>query len=139
MNGKSTKDAITIVDDTNKNIYTLLLEDNDNPLIEEFKKTPNLTHELKQFVQTSIGGWKKEIEFGLDKFNYKIAFFGSEIKLIKSCFDLINLIKPDFALAWNIAFDLPYLIERIKVLGYNAIEFSNIKSSCLPNDLKGDI
>ena len=119
--GECPVNAITIVDDTNKNIYTLLLEDNDNPLIEEFKKTPNLTHELKQFVQTSIGGWKKEIEFGLDKFNYKMVFFGSEIKLIKSCFDLINLIKPDFALAWNIAFDLPYLIERIKVLGYNPL------------------
>lgn len=117
--GECPVNAITLVDDANHKVYTLLLENYKNPLIDEFKKTKGLTSELKQFVQDRVGGWKNEKRFGLNDYEYKIVFFDEEINLIKACFDLINTIKPDFALAWNIAFDLPYLIARISVLGYN--------------------
>ena len=56
------------------------------------------------------------------KYDYAIMFYDEEIKLIVDMFNVINTIKPDFALAWNIAFDLPYLIERIRVLGHDPIE-----------------
>ncbi len=117
--GECPVNAITLVDDTNKRIYTLLLENYKNPLIDQFKQEQNLPEKLKEFVRERVGGWKNEVRFELDKFSYKIAFFDEEINLIKACFDLINVIKPDFALAWNIAFDLPYLIARIRELGYN--------------------
>ena len=117
--GECPVNAITLVDDANYKVYTLLLENYSNPLIEQFKNTKNLTAELKDFVRQRVGGWKQEKRFGLDKFEYKIVFFDNEINLIEACFNLINYIKPDFALAWNIAFDLPYLIARIQVLGYN--------------------
>ena len=117
--GECPVNAITIVDDLNHKVYTLLLENYNNPLIDKFKNTNGIPAKLKKFVQSRVGGWKNEKRFGLDDFEYKIVFFDEEINLIKACFDLINFIKPDFALAWNIAFDLPYLIARIKVLGYN--------------------
>ena len=119
MPGECPVNAITLIDETGKNVYVLLLENYNNPLIEEFKQRKSVAKELKDFVKSRVGGWKREKLFGLDEFEYKIAFFDEEINLIKACFDLINTIKPDFALAWNIAFDLPYLIERIKVLGYS--------------------
>ena len=117
--GECPINAVTLIDEEHKNIYVLLLENYNNPLIEEFKNTPNITTELKDFVRERVGGWKREIEFGLDQFNYKIAFFDEEINLITTCFRIINYIKPDFALAWNIAFDLPYFIARIRNLGFN--------------------
>lgn len=120
--GECPVNAVTLVDDNNKHIYTLLLENYNNPLIEEFKKIPDLTLKLKDFVRENVGGWKNEIRFGLDKYDYAIMFYDEEIKLIVDMFNVINTIKPDFALAWNIAFDLPYLIERIRVLGYDPIE-----------------
>ncbi len=120
--GECPVNAITLVDDRTKSVYTLLLENHNNPLIEEFKKTPNIINELKEFIRKSVGGWKNEIRFGLNDFNYKILFYEEEIQLIHDAFNIINSLKPDFAMAWNIAFDLPYLIERIKRLGYSPEE-----------------
>lgn len=115
--GECPVNACTIVDDFNHRIYVLLLENYNNPLIEDFKNINEVTAELKEFVKSRVGGWKNEKRFGLDDFQYKIAFFDEEKDLLKTIFDLINYIKPDFALAWNIAFDLPYLIQRLINLG----------------------
>ena len=67
--GECPVNAITLIDEAYNNIYTLLLENYNNPLIEEFKNTPNLTTALKAFVQEKVGGVKKELKYGLDKFN----------------------------------------------------------------------
>lgn len=117
--GECPVNAVTLVDDINKKVYTLLLENYDNPLIEEFKKEKGIPEKLKEFVRENVGGWKNEYRYGLDKFEYKIFFYDEEINLIKDTFNVINTVKPDFAIAWNIAFDLPYLIQRIINLGYN--------------------
>ena len=37
----------------------------------------------------------------------------------RSYINYINNLKPDFVLAWNMAFDIPYIIQRIVNLGYN--------------------
>jgi hypothetical protein len=121
--GECPVNAITLVDDTGKHVYTLLLENPKNPLIEEFKNTPNLTNDLKDFVRESVGGWKKEHKYGLQDFDYHIMYYDEEAAMIHDAFSVINTIKPDFALAWNIAFDLPYLIARIQTLGYDPTEF----------------
>ena len=117
--GECPVNAVTLVDEDGKKVYTLLLENYNNPLIEEFKNIKDIPKRLKDFVRERVGGWKNEIRFGLDKFNYHVIFYDEEIKLIHDMFNVINTIKPDFALAWNIAFDLPYLIQRILALGYN--------------------
>lgn len=117
--GECPVNAVTLVDEYNKKIYTLLLENYNNPLIEEFKKEPELPKKIKDFVRDCVGGWKDEHRFGLHEFSYKLLFYDEEIKLIYDMFRVINTIKPDFAVAWNIAFDLPYLINRIVALGYD--------------------
>ena len=120
--GECPVNACTLVHDGSKTVYVLLLNNPDNPLIEQFRNEPELTKQLKAFVQDKVGGWKQEKRFGLDEFQYKIFFYDEEIQLIHDIFNVINTLKPDFAMAWNIAFDLPYLIERIKVLGYSPEE-----------------
>ena len=117
--GECPVNAITVVDHANKKVYTLLLENYTNPLIEEFKKEKGLPEKVKAFVQDCVGGWKQEHRFGLQDFTYNIIFYDEEINLIADTFNVINTIKPDFAIAWNIAFDLPYLINRIINLGYD--------------------
>ena len=117
--GECPVNACTVVDDINKRVYCLLLTNNLNPLIDEFMKEPDLDAQIKEFVKDKVGGWKNEIRFGLQDYVYKFAFFDEEINLIRTIFNLINKIKPDFALAWNMAFDLPYLIARCYTLGYD--------------------
>lgn len=120
--GECPVNACTLVSDKTNIVYTLLLENPENKLIEEFKKIPDLPLKIKEFVKENVGGWKNEKRFHLDNFQYKLIFYDEEIKLIYDIFNIINTLKPDFALAWNEAFDLPYLIERIKVLGYSPEE-----------------
>ena len=44
--------------------------------------------------------------------------YDDELKMIKDVFSLINMLKRDFMLIWNgFGFDIPYIIDRIKVLG----------------------
>jgi hypothetical protein len=120
--GECPINAITLVDEYNKMIYTLLLKNYNNPLIEEFSRIPDITKDLKEFVKENVGGWKKEKLYGLDEFEYSIVFYDEEIMLIRDMFKYINKTRPDFALAWNIAFDLPYIIARIARLGYDPNE-----------------
>ena len=120
--GECPVNACTLVHDGTETVYVLLLNTPGNDLIEKFRNEPNLTAQLKDFVREKVGGWKEEIRYGLDQFSYKILFYDEEIQLIHDIFNIINTLKPDFAMAWNIAFDLPYLIERIKVLGYSPEE-----------------
>lgn len=121
--GEVPVNAITVIDESNNRVYTLLLRNPKNPLIQEFENSigQELFLELKNFICEQVGGWKEEIRFGIDKFQYQMMFYDEddEINLIGDCFKIINTFKPDFVLAWNMGFDIPYLIERIKVLGYD--------------------
>jgi len=120
--GECPVNAITLVDDINKKVYTLLLDNYNNPLIDLFKTEKDIPIKIKQFVQDTVGGWKQEHRLGLDPFEYKIMFYDEEIKLLTDAFNVINIIKPDFSIAWNMPFDLPYLIQRIINLGYDPCE-----------------
>lgn len=102
-------------------IHSFLLRNPENPLIQEFEDSINtdLFKELSNLVIDTVGGLKKAKEFGLDNIEYEFVFFDEEIALIQSLFMLINKEEPDFLLAWNMAFDIPYIIERLYNLGYD--------------------
>lgn len=119
--------AITLVNSETKTIYTLLLRNKNNPLIEEFEKatkTKRLYEELYSFIENAVGGKSKYEAFELNKFEVKFLFYDEidEIRLIQDLFILINELQPDFLLAWNMAFDIPYIIDRIVRLGYDPRE-----------------
>ena len=119
--GECPINAITIVDEKNNKVFTLLLRNENNPLIEQFERSlsPDLFIELKQFIQDKCGGWKQEIKYGLKDLQYEILFYDEEINLIMDTFKYFNATKPDFILAWNMGFDIPYIIARLENLGYN--------------------
>lgn len=114
--------AVTCVDCKTNKIHTFLLRNEKNPQIAEFEKecmSGSFAIEIKEFVKNHVGGWKNEIRLKLNDFEYHQYFYDEEIQLIQDVFIVINHNQPDFVLAWNMAFDIPYIIERIKYLGYN--------------------
>ena len=124
--GECPVNAITVVFQDKMETFTFLLRNKNNPLITEFENYLSQcgTREFKEFVlnhvsehnQTSDG---KRNYFGLENMKFNITFYDDEIVMISDFFRAMNTYKPDFALAWNQAFDIPYLIARIEALGYN--------------------
>lgn len=119
--GECPVNAIAIIDEVANKTYSLVLRNPKNPLIQEFENSINdgLFSELMGLIRDTVGGWKNEIRYGLEKMQYEFLFYDEEIALIQDLFRYINSTRPDFVLAWNMAFDMNYLIERLKVLGYN--------------------
>lgn len=122
--GECPINAVTIIFKDENKVFTFLLEDKNNPQIDDFKaqvKDGSIFKELIPFIVQNVGGLEKFKSMGLDKYEYNILFYDEkdEIKLIQDLFISINTYKPDFVLAWNMAFDIPYIIERIKRLGYS--------------------
>lgn len=124
--GECPINAITVIDEARNNVYTFLLRNSKNPLIEEFEKSINdgLFSELKEFVIDKVGGPKMAAKYGVDKLNFNFLFYDEdeEIRLIQDFFIYINRSQPDFVLAWNMSFDIPYIIQRIINLGYDPRE-----------------
>ena len=124
--GEAPINAVTLIDGTSNNVYTLLLRNNDNDLIYKFEQDLNkdaqrFFNKLNNTICDVVGGKDNMKAYKLDDLNFNIKFFDEEdeILLISEIFNIINTTKVDFVLAWNMAFDIPYIIERIKVLGYD--------------------
>lgn len=114
--------AVVILDDQSNTVYQFLLEDQSNPLIEQYKeflKQPGTIDQIKQFVIQKVGGKKKAKKFGVDTLDFKFLFFKDEITLIQSMFEVLHQLNPDVLMIWNMAFDLNFIINRIEYLGYD--------------------
>lgn len=105
--GDAPVNAVTLIDNDKKTSYTLLLRNPDNPLIAEFEEDiPGFIEEIKEEFREEFG----ELE-------YKIVMFDSEIDLIRTLFQIINIIQVDFMMIWNMSFDIRYLMHRIEKHG----------------------
>lgn len=109
-------------------IRSFLLRNDKNNLIDEFENELKSDHkklfkELNDFIIENVGGIERAKKFKLDNLEYEFIFYDEEICLIHDLFAIINKDEPDFLLAWNMAFDVPYIIERIIALGYDPKDF----------------
>lgn len=122
--GECPINAISCIIEKENLVRVFLLRDKNNPLIEEFEKgICNGTFlELQNLLIDTVGGIEKAKKFGVDNLNIEFQFFDEEIILIYNLFKFINYYEPDFLLAWNMAFDIPYIYNRILNLGYNPAE-----------------
>lgn len=121
--GECPINAITLILQDQGQVYTFLLRNKTNPQIAEFEKTVqdgSVFKELEEFVINAVGGPDMAEHMKIN-FKYNFLFYDEddEINLIKDLFNAINTFKPDFALAWNMGFDIPYILARIQKLGYN--------------------
>lgn len=117
--GECPINAVTFIDDKYQIVYTFLLRDEDNPLCLEFERqigTPGFYEGIKKDIINLVGGEEKAKKYKVDTLNYNMMMFSDEKQLIVNLFEFINKIEPDFLLAWNMSFDIPYIIERCKKL-----------------------
>lgn len=103
--------AVTLIFENEKKIYSFFLRNEKNKLIEEFEAS-----DMDAFKEEIKSEYKDIL---VDDYELKIVFFDEEIDLIRSTFKAINMIKPDFMLVWNLGFDIQYLINRLNRLGYD--------------------
>lgn len=75
--------------------------------------------ELMENLPAFYDRLQKEFEPVYGYANYSFREYENEIDLIADIFRLINDRKPNFNLTWNMRFDIQYLLERTKVLGYD--------------------
>lgn len=122
--GKYPINAVTVCMEHINKTFTFLLRYEDNKSQDDFinKMSPELFKELKEFIKKQVGGEKGEIKFGLDEMDYQILFYDDEVSLLVDVFKCINTYKPDFVMAWNMAFDIPYIIYRLVALGIDPKE-----------------
>ncbi len=122
--GKYPINAVTVCMEHINKTFTFLLRYEDNKSQDEFVNniSPNLFTELKEFIRNQVGGEEGEKKYGLDQMDYQMLFYDDEVSLIVDIFKCINTYKPDFVLAWNMAFDIPYIITRLITLGYDPRE-----------------
>lgn len=123
--GECPINCLSYYNESNNKIYTFILRNASNPLIEEFEKSINndLYREIYDFLINAVGGKEKADDYGITGVQFDLLFFDSEISLIHSFFKLVHKLKPNFMEGWNMsAFDTPYIIERIRNLGFDPEE-----------------
>lgn len=106
--------AIALVDETTRTVYSFLLRNSKNPQIEKLEKNiDEFKEKCKEMFEDFYGEWE-----------YKLIFYNEEdeIKMIKDYFILLHLLKRDFIMFWNMKFDANYFIDRIVKLGYNPVD-----------------
>jgi len=81
----------------------------------------NKIKESKNLNEDIIKEYKKELierhsKYGMNDVQIFLFNEEDELKMIKAYFDLINELKPDIICAWNLKFDIQYLLNRISYL-----------------------
>ena len=132
-------DLVTVIDTQTKESYTFALigvtcQEKDMSNMSEREKEKELERRalyekrLKQqdYWSTHIDELEKETAkmFGENYpgFHFNFYFYKDERKMLVHLFQLINTLKLDFIGFWNISFDIPYIIERLQVLGLDPAE-----------------
>lgn len=116
--------ATSYFDKDTNTVYTYLLRDKNNPLIEEFERNlgPWFFERIRALLREKINNVKKLKKYKLHETKFQLFFFDSEIEMLATIFKTIHTLSPDILLFWNAAFDTRYIIERIRTLGYNPEE-----------------
>lgn len=128
-------DLVTIADGENKECHTFILvgrpyeELSDREyarLVVSKEERKRLWEERRKQEEKLVANpdiikeaAKREFDEKYPGFKYNVYFYTDEAKLIVHLFQCIHKISPDFLMIWNISFDIPYIIERCKVLGLN--------------------
>ena len=120
--GECPVNAISFLDESHKVSIQYLLRNSENPLIAQYENKLRsgeiVENDIKEFVKEAVGGYKQFKRYHLDEYSFQIMFFDNELDMMERFFNQVHIYDPDFILSYNgSAFDISYIIERIKVLG----------------------
>jgi DNA polymerase elongation subunit (family B) len=107
---------ITYIDRTLKKVFCFILFDErvKNDIIDIVNNPDKFIHE--NLDETILK----------ENFNYEFLVYKTELELIKGFFTVIHECKPDFVGFWNMPFDMPTIINRMRRLGCNEEDIANI-------------
>ena len=114
--------AYSLGESTHVDIYIL----NDTPLEKRYELIDKFIDDAKQSIKDNVKDTKLSQE-SIDRisaYTYEVHTCSTEYILMKALDDLIKKDQPDVLSAWNIWFDINYLINRAKYMSYSDITFS---------------
>ena len=122
--GTNPVNAISLFFTDDKTMYNFVLRNPKNPQIEvlenNIKNNPDkYLKKVQDFIFYDLGSKEKAKKYGVDNINLKVGFYTDEAEMLCAFFDLMKDLCPDFAVAYNISFDLPSLIKRLEILGFD--------------------
>ena len=133
-------DLVTLIDTSTNTSYTFSLigvdcveKDTTNMSQREIEKEMERREmyknrlEKQEYYSTHVDELTEEAHKMFDEnypnMSYNFYFYKDERKMLIHLFQLINQLKLDFIGVWNISFDIPYIIERMKTLGLDPSEY----------------
>ena len=132
-------DLVTLIDITDNTSYTFILvgkehkqRDLDNMSYDErvreleLRRLYDERHTQEEYYIEHQDELLKKVHEKFDEsypnMDYRFYFYKDERKMLVHLFQLINKLKLDFIGIWNIGFDIPYLIDRMEILGLDPKE-----------------
>lgn len=132
--------AISLFNQSNDTVYSFLLRNPNNPLIDKFEnelKTNSLEYYKKKVfdkILLAFGDEETIKKYKLDKLKITVGFFDTEQSMISTFFGVLKDLDPDFAIAYNAAFDLPNLAKRLYNIGLDPVKV--ICDNDVPDEFK---
>ena len=105
-------------------MYSFVLRNPENPQIEALEKDMKSNFQkyykmFTDFIKFDLGSDEKIEKYGLKNIKLSVGFFDTEAELLVAFFNTLKQLHPDFAMAYNMAYDMPQLIARLQVNGLN--------------------
>ena len=124
--GECPVNSVSFIDSASMTVYVFLLEDHTNPQYYQFKEEVEadqrkLESDIYDNILKAFGGDESKMnKFNLYGLKFKFMFYteDKEADLIRDLFRIMCMCDMDFVMAWNMKFDVPYLIDRCAKLGY---------------------
>ena len=125
--GESPINVASIYYDANKTVYSFILRNSKNPLIDQFEQNIfndyiSYKNKVNQFILSNLGSEEKVKKYKLDDIKISVGFFNTELELIIAFFQTLKSLSPDFAVAYNASYDLQYLIARLQSNGGSPLD-----------------
>lgn len=122
VGGLAPINAVTLIDDSGEQTtsYTFVLRNPKNPQIKELEDDINgFINELHEDFDESYGN-----------IDYQFFFYeeNDELTMIQHMMLLIHTLDVDMWMIWNMSFDIPYIIDRIRELGADPAEIMSHKA-----------
>ncbi|MGL6099375.1 MAG: 3'-5' exonuclease [Fusobacteriaceae bacterium] len=108
---------ITTIFEKEGKCITQILDTGDNDSFNYF-----MENQFEEFKEEMMSGHLAE--FGITDFI--VRPYTNEVDMISQFFNIVNHFKPDIMAAWNISFDIKYLLNRLKFLGLDWEEVLDI-------------